>query len=166
MTFWRSFGMAVTDAQLPAPLLAIIKRTLGEDMHSLKYVTFSLNNHSTPTDQDSFLGIMDVAKQYSLNQVEFNSACRSFIARDSATLPHPIQPVIKKRKTSTFIAKLPYPKPGLVLFRRDSRRKGSCQVIDVGEKVSTIKWMHNGKLTKIATTNLRSHRLFSLARIY
>jgi hypothetical protein len=165
-TYWRSFGMAVTDMQLPPSMLALIKRTLGEEMHSLKYVTFTLGKSPSPTEQETIFGIMDVAKQYSLNQIEFNTACRVFVSRNSPpqTSVTPIVP--KKRKPTKFIPSLPHPKPGLVLFRRDARRKGACQVLQVNDDVSTVRWQHNGKLSKIASINLRSQRLFSLTRLY
>jgi len=159
--------MAVTDVQLPAGMLAMLKRTLGDDMHSLKYVTFVLPHPSSvASDTESVFGIMDIAKQYSLNHVEFSAACRLFISQTNK-----FSPIVTPKAEKNITPKksppiLPYPKPGLVLFRRDSRRKGSCRIISVTNDISTVCWAHNGKHTKISTKNLRNHRLFSLSRLF
>ena len=165
--FWKSVGVAVTDMQLPPGLLALIKRTLGDDMHSLKYVTFSLPHKAAPDGgTDELFGIMDIAKQYSLNHVEFSSACRVLTSQVNS------RPSVEGNKAEVVVLPkrsrlaLPHPKRGLVLFRRDPRRKGSCCVISVADDISTVRWKHNGKLTKVATQNLRNHRLFSLSRLF
>ena len=172
ITFWKSFGMGVADIELPLAVLANLKREFADEMHALKYVVFNASNgRVTPISAEEIeqiLGIADTAKRYSLNHIEFSTACRNFCTRYSKateTLNQKSAP-IKSVKGAKPIEHLPIPKPGLILFRRDSRRKGSCSVVSLEESFTWVQWHHNKKRTKIATKNLRSPRLYSLKRLY
>jgi len=172
ITFWKSFGMGVADIDLPPTVLASLKREFADEMHALKYVVFNASNgRLTPISNEEIeqiLGIADTAKRYSLNHIEFSTACRNFCTRYSKateTLNQKSAP-IKSVKGAQPIEQLPIPKPGLTLFRRDSRRKGSCSVVSLEESFTWVQWHHNKKRTKIATKNLRSPRLYSLKRLY
>ena len=172
ITFWKSFGMGVADVHLPPAVLASLKREFADEMHALKYVVFNASSRQmTPIVADEIeqiLGIADTAKKYSLNHIEFNTACRNFCTRYSKateTLNQKSAP-IKSVKGARPIEQLPIPKPGLTLFRRDSRRKGSCSVVSIEDSFTWVQWHHNKKRTKIATKNLRSPRLYSLKRLY
>ena len=170
--FWKSFGMGVADIELPLAVLANLKREFADEMHALKYVVFNASNgRVTPISAEEIeqiLGIADTAKRYSLNHIEFSTACRNFCTRYSKateTLNQKSAP-IKSVKGAQPIEHLPIPKPGLILFRRDSRRKGSCSVVSLEESFTWVQWHHNKKRTRIATKNLRSPRLYSLKRLY
>ena len=172
ITFWKSFGMGVADIELPLAVLANLKREFADEMHALKYVVFNASNRRvTPISADEIeqiLGIADTAKRYSLNHIEFSTACRNFCTRSSKateTLNQKSAP-IKSVKGAQPIEQLPIPKPGLILFRRDSRRKGSCSVVSLEDSSTWVQWHHNKKRTRIATKNLRSPRLYSLKRLY
>ena len=172
ITFWKSFGMGVTDIELPHAVLANLKREFADEMHALKYVVFNASNGRvapiSAEETEQILGIADTAKRYSLNHIEFSTACRNFCTRYSKateTLNQKSAP-IKSVKGAQPIEHLPIPKPGLILFRRDSRRKGSCSVVSLEESFTWVQWHHNKKRTRIATKNLRSPRLYSLKRLY
>ena len=172
ITFWKSFGMGVADIELPHAVLASLKREFADEMHALKYVVFNASSRQmTPIVNDEIeqiLGIADTAKRYSLNHIEFSTACRNFCTRHSKateTLNQKSAP-IKSVKGAQPIEQLPIPKPGLILFRRDSRRKGSCSVVSLEESFTWVQWRHNKKRTRIATKNLRSPKLYSLKRLY
>lgn len=172
ITFWKSFGMGVADIELPHAVLANLKREFADEMHALKYVLFNASNgRVTPISAEEIeqiLGIADTAKRYSLNHIEFSTACRNFCTQHSKateTLNQKSAP-IKSVKGAQPIEHLPIPKPGLILFRRDSRRKGSCSVVSLEESFTWVQWHHNKKRTRIATKNLRSPRLYSLKRLY
>ena len=172
ITFWKSFGMGVTDIELPHAVLANLKREFADEMHALKYVVFNASNgRLTPISNEEIeqiLGIADTAKRYSLNHIEFSTACRNFCTRYSKASEALNQKsaLIKSAKGAQSIEQLPIPKPGLILFRRDSRRKGSCSVVSLEDSFTWVQWHHNKKRTKIATKNLRSPRLYSLKRLY
>lgn len=172
ITFWKSFGMGVADVDLPPAVLASLKREFADEMHALKYVVFNASSRQmTPVVADEIeqiLGIADTAKKYSLNHIEFNTACRNFCTRSSKATETPNQKVVslKSLKGAQPIELLPIPKPGLILFRRDSRRKGSCSVVSIEDSFTWVQWHHNKKRTKIATKNLRSPKLYSLKRLY
>ena len=155
ITFWKSFGMGVADIELPHAVLANLKREFADEMHALKYVVFNASNgRVTPISADEIeqiLGIADTAKRYSLNHIEFSTACRNFCTRYSKateTLNQKSAP-IKSVKGAQPIEHLPIPKPGLILFRRDSRRKGSCSVVSLEESFTWVQWHHIKKRTKI-----------------
>ena len=172
ITFWKSFGMGVADIDLPPAVLASLKREFADEMHALKYVVFNASNgRVTPISAEEIeqiLGIADTAKRYSLNHIEFSTACRNFCTRSSKATESQNQRAtpIKSVKGTKSIEQLPIPKPGLILFRRDNRRKGSCSVVSLDNSFTLVQWHHNQKRTKIATKNLRSRRLFSLKRLY
>ena len=172
ITFWKSFGMGVADIELPHAVLANLKREFADEMHALKYVVFNASNGRVAPiweeEIEQILGIADTAKRYSLNHIEFSTACRNFCTRyskASEALNQKSAP-IKSVKGAQPIEQLPIPKPGLILFRRDSRRKGSCSVVSLEDSFTWVQWHHNKKRTKIATKNLRSPRLYSLKRLY
>ena len=149
--FWKSFGMGVADIELPLAVLANLKREFADEMHALKYVVFNASNgRVTPISAEEIeqiLGIADTAKRYSLNHIEFSTACRNFCTRYSKateTLNQKSAP-IKSVKGAQPIEHLPIPKPGLILFRRDSRRKGSCSVVSLEESFTWVQWHHNKK---------------------
>ena len=172
ITFWKSFGMGVADIELPHAVLANLKREFADEMHALKYVVFNASNgRVTPISAEEIeriLGIADTAKRYSLNHIEFSTACRNFCTQHSKATETPNQKVVslKSLKGAQPIELLPIPKPGLILFRRDSRRKGSCSVVSIEDSFTWVQWHHNKKRTKIATKNLRSPRLYSMRRLY
>ena len=172
ITFWKSFGMGVADIDLPPAVLASLKREFADEMHALKYVVFNASSRQmTPIIADEIeqiLGIADTAKKYSLNHIEFSTACRNFCTRSSKTTETPNQKAtpVKSVKGAQPIEQLPIPKPGLILFRRDNRRKGSCSVVSFEDSFTWVEWHHNKKRTKIATKNLRSPRLYSLKPLY
>jgi len=172
ITFWKSFGMGVTDIELPHAVLANLKREFADEMHALKYVVFNASNGRvapiSAEETEQILGIADTAKRYSLNHIEFSTACRNFCTRYSKASEALNQKsaLIKSAKGAQSIEQLPIPKPGLILFRRDSRRKGSCSVVSLEDSFTWVQWHHNKKRTKIATKNLRSPRLYSLKRLY
>ena len=174
-SIWKSIGMGVTEVPLPPSILAQIKKEIPDDLHALKYVVFDLsakNPKGSPQDNlDQILSIADTAKQYSLNQIEFRNACRNFLKPNS---PETIQGLAEQKKQDVKKGKvaplassfLPVPKRGLILYRRDSRRRGSCSVVAVAEGVASVRWHHNNKVTKIAVENLRSPRLYSTKKIF
>jgi hypothetical protein len=172
ITFWKSFGMGVADMELPPAVLATLKREFADEMHALKYMVFNASNGQVtpvPSEEiEQILGIADTAKRYSLNYIEFSTACRNFCTRSSKateTPNHKATP-IKSVKGTHPIEQLPIPKPGLILFRRDNRRRGSCSVVSLDDSFTWVQWHHNKKITKIATKNLRSPRLYSVRRLY
>ena len=170
--YWKSISLAVTDMDLPPSLLAPFKRELGEDVHSLKYVILQLNQNGRKAEDtaelDETLEMINLAKRYNLNSIEFNAICRSFVAPNGS----PTQPTPKNSKPSPKqipppqATQLPQPRPGLVLYRRDSRRKGSCSVLTTDDTTVTVKWHHNGKITRVSIHNLRSPRLYSTTKIF
>ena len=170
--YWKSINLAVTDMDLPPSLLAPFKRELGDDVHSLKYVILQLNQNGKKAEDtlelDETLEMINLAKRYNLNSIEFNAICRSFVAPNGS----PTQPAPKNSKASPKqipppqATQLPQPRPGLVLYRRDSRRKGSCSVLNTDGTTVTVKWHHNGKITKVSIHNLRSPRLYSTTRLF
>ena len=170
--YWKSISLAVTDMDLPPSLLAPFKRELGEDVHSLKYVILQLNQNGRKAEDtaelDETLEMINLAKRYNLNSIEFNAICRSFVAPNGS----PTQPTPKNSKPSPKqipppqATQLPQPRPGLVLYRRDSRRKGSCSVLTTDDTPVTVKWHHNGKITRVSIHNLRSPRLYSTTKIF
>jgi hypothetical protein len=174
VSLWKSIGMGVSEVPLPPSILAGIKRGIPDELHALKYVVFDLSvNKVVPGIKDELeqiLSIADTAKQYSLNQIEFRSACKTFLGpvpseestgKTSAALLNGT----RKKPPTTCATQLPAPKPGLILYRRDNRRRGSCSVISVAEGFASVKWHHNKKVTKIAVANLRSPRLYSTKKI-
>ena len=172
ITFWKSFGMGVADIELPLAVLANLKREFADEMHALKYVVFNASNgRVTPISADEIeqiLGIADTAKRYSLNHIEFSTVCRNFCTQHSKateTLNQKSAP-IKSVKGAQPIEHLPIPKPGLILFRRDSRRKGSCSVLNTDGTTVSVKWHHNGKITRVSIHNLRSPRLYSTTKLF
>jgi hypothetical protein len=172
ITFWKSFGMGVADIQPPPAVLTSLKREFADEMHALKYMVFNASNgRVTPVPSEEIeqiLGIADTAKKYSLNHIEFSTACRNFCTQSSKATETPNQKVapIKSFKSAQPIEQLQIPKPGLILFRRDNRRKGSCSVLSLEESFTWVQWHHNKKRTKIATKNLRNPKLYSLKRLY
>jgi len=172
ITFWKSFGMGFADIELPTAVLASLKREFADEMHALKYVVFNASSRQmTPIVADEveqILGIADTAKRYSLNHIEFRTACRNFCTRSIKSTETPNQKAIpiKVVKGTQPIEQLPIPKPGLILFRRDNRRRGSCSVVSIEDSFVWVQWHHNKKRTKIATKNLRSPRLYSMRRLY
>jgi len=172
ITFWKSFGMGVADMELPTGVLATLKREFADEMHALKYVVCNTSNgRVTPIsgeEIEQILGIADTAKRYSLNHIEFSTACTNFCTRSSKATKTPNQKSAPKSavKSAQPIEQLPLPKPGLILFRRDNRRKGSCSVVSLEDSFTSVQWHHNKKTTRIATKNLRSPRLYSLKRLY
>ena len=170
--YWKSINLAVTDMDLPPSLLAPFKRELGDDVHSLKYVILQLNQNGTKAEDtvelDETLEMINLARRYNLNSIEFNAICRSFVAPNG----NPAQSAPKNSKPSLKqipppqATQLPPPRPGLVLYRRDSRRKGSCSVVSLEDTFAWVQWHHNKKRTRIATSNLRSPRLYSLKPLY
>lgn len=169
LVFWKSLGMAVTDAPLPPHVLATLKKTMQDDMHSLKYVAFAPDQSPTRAQELSdLLSVIDVARNYSLNFAEFCQACRQFcLSKNTPSLSSPQKSTCKLSPQKHLQQKLlPVPKPGLVLFRRDSRRRGSCRVVSICGESTKVRWLHNGKFTTIALQNLRNRRLFSLKRIF
>ena len=157
---------------LPPSLLAPFKRELGDDVHSLKYVILQLNQNGKKAEDslelDETLEMINLAKRYNLNSIEFNAICRSFVAPNGS----PTQPAPKNSKPSLKqipppqTTQLPQPRPGLVLYRRDSRRKGSCSVVSIEDSFTWVKWHHNKKKSRIATKNLRSKRLYSTRKVF
>ena len=172
ITFWKSFGMGVADIELPHAVLANLKREFADEMHALKYVVFNASNgRVTPISAEEIeqiLGIADTAKRYSLNHIEFSTACRNFCTQHSKATETPNQKVVslKSLKGAQPIELLPIPKPGLILFRRDSRRKGSCSVVSIEDSFTWVQWHHNKKKSRIATKNLRSKRLYSTRKVF
>ena len=172
ITFWKSFGMGVADIQLPPAVLASLKREFADEMHALKYVVFNASNGQiTPISAqeiEQILEIADTAKRYSLNHIEFSTACRNFCTRSAKiTEPPNMRAIaIKSVKDPHPFGLLPIPKPDLILFRRDSRRKGSCSVISLDDSFTWVKWHHNKKKSRIATKNLRSKRLYSTRKVF
>ena len=172
ITFWKSFGMGVADIELPPAVLASLKREFADEMHALKYVVFNASNGQiTPISAqeiEQILEIADTAKRYSLNHIEFSTACRNFCTRSAKITEPPNQRAIaiKSVKDPHPFGLLPIPKPGLILFRRDSRRKGSCSVISLDDSFTWVKWHHNKKKSRIATKNLRSKRLYSTRKVF
>ena len=168
VVFWKSISMAVTDAPLPAPVLAALKKTMQDDMHSLKYVAFPSGNiQGRGQELSDLLAIIDTARGYSLNFAEFSQACRLFCLSKNVPSHLPaLGSSVKAVSPRHPSPQLPAPKPGLVLFRRDPRRKGSCRIVSVDGQSAKVRWLHNGKFTRIASVNLRNHRLFSLKRIF
>jgi len=170
--YWKSINLAVTDLDLPPSLLAPFKRELGDDVHSLKYVILQLNQNGKKAEDtlelDETLEMINLAKRYNLNSIEFTAICRSFVAPNGS----PTQPAPKNSKASPKqiplpqATQLPQPRPGLVLYRRDSRRKGSCSVISSDAFFTWVRWHHNKKKSRIATNNLRSHRLFTTKKAF
>jgi hypothetical protein len=174
VSIWKSIGMGVTEVPLPPSILAGIKKDIPDDLHALKYVVFDVSgNRDVPGAKEQLeqiLSIVDTAKQYSLNQIEFRSACKTFLGPIPFGEPTgKTSPALfnraRKRPPTTCATQLPAPKPGLILYRRDSRRRGSCSVISVAEGFASVKWHHNKKVTKIAVANLRSPRLYSTKKI-
>ena len=157
---------------LPPSLLAPFKRGLGDDVHSLKYVILQLNQNGKKADDnielDETLEMINLAKRYNLNSIEFNAICRSFVAPNG----NPTQSAPKNSKPSLKqlpppqATQLPQPRRGVVLYRRDSRRKGSCSVLNTDGTTVTVKWHHNGKITRVGIHNLRSPRLYSTTKIF
>ena len=170
--YWKSISLAVTDMYLPPSLLAPFKRELGDDVHSLKYVILQLNQDGKKAEDslelDETLEMINLARRYNLNSIEFNAICRSFVAPNG----NPTQSAPKNSKPSLKqlpppqATQLPQPRPGLVLYRRDSRRKGSCSVLNTDGTTVTVKWHHNGKITRVGIHNLRSPRLYSTTKIF
>jgi hypothetical protein len=171
ITFWKSFGMGVADIELPPAVLASLKREFADEMHALKYVVFNASSKQiTPTsteELDEILEIADTARKYSLNHIEFSTACRNFCTRSiKVTEAAMHQSATKKQaKGAHAIDLLPMPKPGLVFFRRDSRRRGSCSVVSLEDSFTWVRWHHNKKKTRVATNNLRSRRFYSVKKI-
>jgi len=171
LTFWKSFAMGVADIELPPAVLASLKREFADEMHALKYVVLNASSKQitpTSTDElDEILKIADTAKKYSLNHIEFSTACRNFCTR-SISAPQGAMPKSAPKKQANgprAIDLLPMPKPGLVFFRRDSRRRGSCSVVSLEDSFTWVQWHHNKKKTRVATNNLRSRRLYSVKKI-
>ena len=170
--YWKSINLAVTDMDLPPSLLAPFKRELGDDVHSLKYVILQLNQNGKKAEDtvelDETLELINLAKRYNLNSIEFNAICRSFVAPNGS----PTRQAPKNSKASPEqipppqATQLPQPRPGLVLYRRDSRRKGSCSVLNTDGANVNVKWHHNGKVTRVNIHNLRSPRLYSTTKIF
>ena len=167
--YWKSINLAVTDMDLPPSLLAPFKRELGDDVHSLKYFILQLNQNGKKAEDtvelDETLEMINLARRYNLNSIEFNAICRSFVApngRPKQSAPKNSRPRPKQKPP----AQLPQPRPGLVLYRRDSRRKGSCSVLNTDGTTVTVKWHHNGKITRASIHNLRSPHLYSTTKIY
>lgn len=165
--------MGVTEVPLPPSILASIKKEFPEDLHALKYAVFDLTEKKagkeTVSQLEQILSIADTAKQYSLNQIEFRNACRAFCGPTPAPAVEAGPNTIacgRKRLPKIEVALLPAPKPGLILYRRDSRRRGSCSVLKVENGSATVKWHQTKKITKIATQNLRSPRLYSTKKVF
>jgi hypothetical protein len=173
VSLWKSIGMGVTEVPLPPPILAGLKKKIPEDLHALKYVVFDLNE-KRPSDEissqlEQILSIADTARQYSLNQIEFRTACRNFCGPTStptSDTPCGAVPSGRKKIPMFKLTLLPAPKPGLTLYRRDSRRQGSCSVLSIENGSATVRWHQTKKITKIATKNLRSPRLYSTKKVF
>lgn len=173
VSLWKSIGMGVTEVPLPPSILASLKKEIPEDLHALKYVVFDLNEKRSSDEISSqleqILSIADTARQYSLNQIEFRTACRNFCGPapiPTSDAPSGPSPSGRKRIPMSKVALLPAPKPGLTLYRRDSRRQGSCSVLSVENGSAMVKWHQTKKITKIATKNLRSPRLYSTKKVF
>ena len=172
ITFWKSFGMGVADIELPPSISGPFKRQLGDNAHCLKYIIILLHkkgNQSRYSEMlDEILGITDAAKRYNLNQNEFQTACQIFAQRiRSRTVlisDTPNQTKTCKRRITNVV--LPIPKVGTILYRKDSRRKGLCKVVEIDQLKGRIIWQHSGRKSTVSIGNLRNPALYSLEKIY
>ena len=172
ITFWKSFGMGVADIQLPPQVLASFKREFAEEMHTLKYIIFNVRTRQASVvesdELDQILELANSAKRFNLNLKEFKAACKSFCEPGSQSLELTTSKAAQLRSPAKRMERLLLPplKPGHILFRRDSRRKGSCKIIRIEENIATVVWKHSGKHTKINLINLRNPVLYSTSTVF
>jgi hypothetical protein len=172
ITFWKSFGMGVVDSEPPRGVLAALKREFAEDMHTLKYIVFNATTRQasvvSSTELDQILELADVAKRFNLNLKEFIEACKSFCSSEfrypDVTLSRSTYRRVPRKSLGRVL--LPPPKPGLILFRRDSRRKGSCKIIQITQNAATVIWRQSGKHSKVDINNLRNPALYSVSSVF
>lgn len=171
LSLWKKTGLGITDAPLSEIVLAKIKKEFPEECHALKYITISLPTHHSRNamfdSMNELLAIINCAKQYNLNKYEFEEACKSFI---SSQFPEKqsLCPSIKnyKEKRPRRVRELlPEPKIGQVLWRKDSRRKGSCKIIKLDTQRTTVYWHETNRHTTILTSNIRNPFLFSQIKV-
>jgi len=153
--------VAMVEAPLPASIVAQLKKEMGDDQTDLKYVILPATlapKNKIPIED--ILGIADCAKRYSLNQNDFQSACHAFANRPLEVLKKGTAARKRRQEMKHFL--LPEPKVGMRLYRKDSRRRGKCLVVEILEDYTRIKWEHSGKTTKILSKNLMSPALYAL----
>lgn len=153
--------MAMVEAPLPARIIAQLKKEMGDDQTDLKYVI--LPTTLAPRNKipiEDILGIADCAKRYSLNQNDFQTACHAFANRPLEIARNKF--ATRKKKQAIIQDLLPEPKVGMRFYRKDSRRRGKCFVVEISEDYTKIKWEHSGKTTKILKKNLMSPALYAL----
>jgi len=172
ITFWKSFGMGVADIQLPPGVLASFKREFAEEMHTLKYIIFNVKTgHASfvaSNELGQILELVNSAKRFNLNLNELKAACKLFCEPDLQTPELTLLKAAKQRSPTKRLGRelLPPLKIGHILFRRDSRRKGSCKIIRIEENIATVAWNHSGKLTRINLINLRNPALYSTSIVF
>ena len=172
ITFWKSFGMGAADIQLPPEVLASFKREFAEEMHTLKYIIFNVRTSQASVvesdELDQILELANSAKKFNLNLNEFKAACKNFFEPGFQSPELTMSKAAQLRSPAKRLARvlLPPLKSGHILFRRDSRRKGSCKIIRIEGNIATVAWKHSGKHTKINLINLRNPALYSTSTVF
>ncbi|HAL95873.1 MAG TPA: hypothetical protein DCP55_08120 [Chitinophagaceae bacterium] len=171
LSVWKSTGFGLTDARLSESFLAKYKKELPDEWHALKYIVFPVaisrgideKNHT----MNESLEMLDCAKQYNLTRAEFEEACRAFVSYEPARADNRISSLrpLTPKKTRKIRELLPEPKIGQVLWRKDSRRKGSCRIIKQDLLRTTVYWLETNRHTTILNSNLRNPFLFSHSRV-
>lgn len=154
--------MAVFHGPPPPGVIASLKRDLGDAQSELKYIAFSVSDvDQIETKIEEIFEIADLARRYSLNQSEFRLACHSFANNRMRPLLEDRRSLGTRKKQKKNTPKLPPPKVGLQLWRKDKRRRGSCRIAELNSDSATVIWLHSGKRTKIALGNLSNSNLYS-----
>ena len=162
LTFWESLGMAVFHGPPPPGVIATLKRDLGDAQSELKYIAFSVSGAGQiETKIEEIFEIADLARRYSLNQSEFRSACHSFANNRMRPLLEDRRLLGTRKKQKKNSSKLPAPKVGLQLWRKDQRRRGSCRIVELNSESAKVIWLHSGKHTKVSLSNLLNSNLYS-----
>ena len=171
LKIWQQLGVGVTTYPLPKDIVCELKKSLPDDMQALKYVAFKVGDlRSRDIDHlefDGMLATADHARQYHLTANEVREAFDRYVNNKNQVAPvwSAGQKPSPKKRSRIPKAKIAEPKVGLLLFRRDKRRGGSCRIATIEGETATVVWAHSGKKTKIRLGNLLNSALYSAKKI-
>jgi hypothetical protein len=167
--FWKGIGVGVTTYPLPANIVSTLKKPLFDDMQTLKYVLIDLkrkkNTDGALSEVETFLSIIDSARQYHLTGQEMRDACDRFVNNKNNKLLNGLQKDQKAKTKRVAASDLPLPDIGAILFRKDRRRGSSCKVSEVDGQYAKVIWSHSGKRTRISLSNLRNPQLYTSEKL-
>ena len=171
LKIWQQLGVGVTTYPLPKDIVCELKKCLPDEMQALKYVAFKVgdpkNNISDHLELDGMLATADLARQYHLASNEIREAFDRYVnnKNQAGFKRKATEKASYKKRSCAPKAQIGEPKIGLLLYRRDKRRRGSCTIASIEGETATVVWAHSGKKTKIRLGNLLNPVLYSAKKL-